>query len=158
MTITTKSVLLSALFLSLCLYTNAQQDTPAIAKPKQTVIENNYDGVKIKLRVIERSDGRNTVVTQIRNNTSKAVAVLLISPTKDQIKQILAPGETFTGNIGDVTNFAVGTHFFEHKPEEKGVSETIIDWIKIKMREYFILNNGGLEKEEKKGTIWGVRG
>ena len=158
MTLLKKYLMLSSFFLLLYSVTKAQEDTIPVVKPKIKVIENDYDGVKVKLRVIERSDGVNTVLTQIRNNTSKAVAVILISPSKDQLKQILAPGETFTGNIGDVTNFAVGTHFFEHKPEEKRLSETIVDWIKIKIREYFILNNGALEKDKTSSTIWGVRG
>ena len=154
-------ILFSGLFFHLGLNAIAQEDTATVLKPKVKVIENDYEGVKVKLRVIERSDGVNTVLTQIRNNNTKAAAVLLISPdNKHQIKQILGPGETFTGNIGDVTNFAIGTHFFEHKPEEKKLSETVIDWIKVKLREYFILNNGGLEKEkeDKILTVWGVRG
>lgn len=152
-------ILFSGLFILTGLNAIAQEDTATVLKPKVKVIENNYEGVRVKLRVIERSDGVNTVLTQIRNTNTKAAAVLLISPdNKHQIKQILGPGETFTGNIGDVTNFAIGTHFFEHKPEEKTLNETVIDWIKVKLREYFILNNGGLEKDEKISTIWGVRG
>ncbi len=155
MTTPIKGVVLSVLFLSLCLYTNAQQDTATIAKPKQTLIEKDYDGVKVKLRVIERSDGVNTVLTQIRNTSSKEVAVLLISPdNKHQIKQTIPPGGTFTGNIGDVTNFAVGTYFFEYKEQAPSMSKQFVDWIKIIIRDHFILKDGGLEKD---GSI-GVRG
>ena len=160
MTSSLKSVVLSVVFLSCCLYTNAQQDTTTIIKPKQTFIENDYDGVKVKLRVIERSDGVNTVLTQIRNNSNKGVAILFVSQDKKhEIKQTIAPGSTFTGNIGDVSTFSVGTEFFEYKHEEPSISNQIIDWLKIKIRDYFILKDGGLEKGElkKDGSI-GVRG
>ncbi|RXK60806.1 hypothetical protein ESA94_10115 [Lacibacter luteus] len=150
-------LLLSCLLLS---YTYAQTaaSTDTTKKPRQTTLELREDGLIITLRIVTKADGTETVLTRIRNTRSdKTAVVLLISDDeKHSIKQVIPPGNIFTGNIGDIRGFTIGTDFVA--PEVRDESG-IIDWLKVKVRDYILLNSNGLEKKplDSRGSP-GVRG
>ena len=127
-------------------------------KPRQTMLELKEDGLIITLRIITKADGTETVLTRIRNTRSDKTAVIFMvsDDEKHSIKQVIPPGNIFTGNIGDIRGFTIGTDFVA--PEVKDESG-IIDWMKIKIRDYILLNSNGLEKKplDSRGAP-GVRG
>lgn len=151
-----------SLFLSCSLMTYgfAQNttDTAAVPKPRQTMLELKEDGLIITLRIITKADGTETVLTRIRNTRSDKTAVIFMvsDDEKHSIKQVIPPGNIFTGNIGDIRGFTIRTDFVA--PEVKDESG-FIDWMKIKIRDYILLNSNGLEKKplDSRGAP-GVRG